>query len=67
MGVELGAEVGPRRLVVAVGDEPLEHLGADVAGRPPASGPAPAPAPARRGRRGRGRRVARVTGRASSV
>ena len=51
MGLELGAELRagrPRRLHVAVGDEALEHLAADVAAsHPSSSSPAAAtPAPA---------------------
>jgi hypothetical protein len=40
MGHELVSELGVGRLRVAVGDESLEHLAADVAGASPASPPA---------------------------
>ncbi|WVZ88479.1 LOW QUALITY PROTEIN: hypothetical protein U9M48_034996, partial [Paspalum notatum var. saurae] len=57
MGGEPVAELGVGRLGVAVGDEPLQHLGADVAGASPApagaSAPAPAGASGRVARRGR--------------
>lgn len=50
MGGEPVAEVGVGRLGVAVGDEALEHLGADVTGA--SAAPAPAPASGAGGRWG---------------
>jgi hypothetical protein len=50
MGGEPVAEVAVGRLSVAVGDEALEHLGADVTGASASAAPAPAPASGAGGR-----------------